>query len=113
MSKHKYVCFECKQAIKRDFRKNDDVRCSSCGVECTYLGVKIPIPPKSKPKLWENLKVQLEAEKIQRSKIREKSAIARKHKIEKEIKKLENLTENSGRRSLIKRLKNQLAAYNA
>ena len=113
MSKHKYVCFECKQAVKRDFRKNDDVRCPSCGTECTYLGVKIPIPPKSKSKLWEKLKAQLESEKIQRSQVKVKANIIRKHELEKEMIKLENLPENSGRRSLIKSLKGKLAAYNA
>ena len=78
MSRHKYVCFDCLHAIKRDPRENPYVVCPSCGNECTYIGVKIPIPPKSKPKEWEALRLQISNEEVERLGSVEITSVARK-----------------------------------
>ena len=101
------------QAIKRDPRDNPSVLCPSCGSECMYIGVKIPIPPKSKPKKWEELRRQLEAEEVSAVESYRASSVARKHELEKEIQKLEHLAPNNGRLSLIKKLRRELESFNA
>ena len=112
MSSHKYLCFDCLHAIKRDPWNKPKVICPLCGNECIHIGVRIPVPPKSKPKKWKALQLQLENEKADFIKSEEINNIARKHRLEKEIKKLEKLTPNKGRLSLIKSLKNQLNVLN-
>jgi hypothetical protein len=113
MSSHKFICFECKYAVKRDPREASKVLCPTCGTECTYLGVKIPIPPKSKPKLWNELQKQLIEEKNVLVEQKYARSVARRHELEKEIKKLECLEANKGRLSLIKQLRSELERINA
>ena len=85
MSKHKFVCFECRQSVKREIYPESDVLCSSCGKPCQWIGVKIPIPPKNKIKEWGLLKEQLEKEDSDRIHQKIKSLVRRKHELEKEI----------------------------
>ena len=113
MSTHKYACFNCLQAIQRDPRDEPKVLCPHCGGECEYLGVKIPIPPKSKPKLWAELKHQLIDANQKNSDKRILENVERLHGLEKEIRKLELLPENKGRCSLIKKLRKELERLNA
>ena len=113
MSRHKFICFDCQFSVKRDLNEGAVVKCPSCGNLCTYIGVKIPVPPKSKPKEWVKLRQQLSCEIAEVKNKNKKHAVAKKHDLEKEIVKLELLPINNGRLSLIKKLKKQLAQYNA
>ena len=113
MSSYKYVCFDCRNYYRRDPNSGKGVKCSGCGNECVCIGVKIPIPPKNKIKLWDSLRVQLNDALRERVDDKHKVNVAIKHALEKEIEKLEALPANSGRISLIKQLKGRLAALNA
>ena len=113
MSKHKFVCFDCRQAVKRELYPKSDVLCSLCGKPCEYLGVKIPVPPKSKTKEWDGLRSQLENAAKERSEKETVRLVRRKHELEREIQKLESKPENPGRKSLINSLKRELELINA
>ena len=72
------------------------------------IGYKIPIPPKTKGKDWENLQKQLiskKAEAENESKYQNAQLI---HSIENELRKLEALPVNKGREVLITKLKKRL-----
>jgi hypothetical protein len=77
------------------------------------IGYKIPVPPKNKPKEWEALKTQLENREKELVDSRKLTSTKKKHSLEKELEKLEALPENSGRKSLIKKLKQRLERVNA
>jgi hypothetical protein len=84
------------------------VVCPQCTQSCAYLGYKIPVPPKSKVKEWEKLRLQLveEARNYERTKF--KIGVYSRHRVEQEIEKLKCLPANSGRDGLIKQLEKQL-----
>lgn len=113
MSSYKYVCFDCRTSYRRDPNSKSDVVCSECGKDCYCVGVKIPIPPKNKVKLWVALREQLNQELRDRVDNRHKENVATMHALEKEINKLSMLPTSSGRASLIKQLKSRLKHLNA
>ncbi|MES2888293.1 MAG: hypothetical protein V4739_09815 [Pseudomonadota bacterium] len=109
MSNHHWVCFTCREAVRRP-GGSPDVRCPTCAVPCQSIGCKTPVPPKSKRQLWQ----ALEADRAQAQ--REGNASARLasvqqvHALEKELARIESLPDNPGRRALIKQLHKQLKA---
>ena len=113
MSNRKYLCFECQLAFRRDANSSKPVKCSQCAGYCVNIGYKIPVPPKNKPKEWEALKTQLANEEKELVDSRKFTNIKKKHSLEKELEKLEALPENSGRKSLIKKLNQRLERVNA
>jgi DNA-directed RNA polymerase subunit RPC12/RpoP len=110
MSNNNWVCFTCREAVRRP-GSADNVRCPKCAQACQNIGYKIPVPPKSKPKLWQALQ-QCRAEAMQNDAA---YSVRRMHDLEKEIinleqeiSRIEAMPENAGRRSLIKSLNKQL-----
>ncbi len=113
MSNRKHLCFNCLLAFRREANSTSAVKCSACGGDCINIGYKIPVPPKSKPKEWDDLRNQLTNEHLARTLANQRRKVQNIHSLEKEIGKLEALPENSGRASLIKKLKQRLDQVNA
>ncbi|PJK15358.1 hypothetical protein CO613_01300 [Lysobacteraceae bacterium NML07-0707] len=103
-----WVCFECRIAVRRDTQYRGQVPCPECGKHCVYLGYKIPVPPKSKPRLWQQLQVQLVQAKILDNRQAALDNIRLRHVLEREFAKIERLPENPGRRSLLQQLRSRL-----
>jgi len=72
------------------------------------IGYKIPIPPKTKKKEWENLEKQLVTEEAEADDEARLQNVHLIHSIEKELRKLQALPVNKGREVLIKQLKTRL-----
>src|SRR5437868_4898168 len=109
MSNCHWVCFACREAVRRP-GSSEDVRCPSCSSPCQNIGYKTPVPPKSKPKLWQALEasyVEARQSYAARSKL---ATVRRIHELEKEIARIQSLPANPGRRELIKSLSKQLEA---
>ena len=109
MSNYDWVCFDCRQSMRRpgyDF----DVRCSSCGEQAVCLGTKVEVPPKSKAARWKALHEQYLASGRWWAQYRYKATVRRTHDLEQEIARLSAMPENSGRQSRIKRLRTELAS---
>ncbi len=89
MSNTHYVCFHCHTAVRRlkshMAPAGHSVRCPHCGRHTLELSYKIPLPSKSKPKLWQALYQQLLAERWQRYQAAARCQTRRKHLLEKEI----------------------------
>ena len=113
MSNRKYICFKCRTSVRREANAEREVKCPSCGDSTVNIGYKIPIPPKSKIKEWQNLEEQLKSESLSATAAEKALKTRRMHGIEKELEKLEALPENEGRKALIKKLKQELARANA
>ena len=109
MSNYDWVCFDCRQSMRRPGYASD-VRCSSCGEQAVCLGMKVEIPPKSKVAKWKSLQEQYHASRRWWAQYRHKAAVRRTHDLEQKISRLSAMPEDPGRRSLLKRLRSELAS---
>ena len=108
-----WVCFNCRSAVRRNTAFRGQVPCSICGKECTYLGYKIPVPPKQKVREWSALREQLSRERLAREVQEHEMAVRRRHELEQEITRLEAMPANPGRMRAVQLLRRQLAGSNA
>ena len=113
MSNKKWVCFGCRVAVRRSQNDETPVLCSECGKPCTYLGYKIPVPPKNKIREWEQLQTQLNQKAQETAVARNKVSVRRKHDLEQEIARLEAMPVNEGRTKAVTLLRKKLEALNA
>ncbi|QBG34440.1 hypothetical protein [Litorilituus sediminis] len=108
MSNRNWVCFSCRITNRKSSRFAGKAICSECGGELNYLGYKIPVPPKSKPKEWKKLQEQLASEAREYERDIFKAKVRNRHDLEQELEKLKALPSNIGRQSLIKQLEKRL-----
>lgn len=112
MSQHKWVCFSCREVVRRSSNDNN-VRCSRCGKACECLGTRIPIPPKRQMKRWEALQQQVQmSEQINRANW-SRWNVVRIHELEKKIAQLERRKINPGTNSMLRKLRVELQAAKA
>ena len=112
MSNYAWVCFSCRASVRRH-GSSKRVLCSSCGQSCECIGYKIPVPPKSKPKMWEQLRLTYYQFKRERLLRQQKANVRRIHDLEQEIARLQAMPVNEGRGQAITHLKRQLAEARA
>ena len=108
-----WVCFDCQTAVRQNTAFDGDVPCPNCGGPCSYLGYKIPVPPKSKSREWAALRDQLARERMQKDLASDVSAVRARHALEQEISRLEALPINEGRTKAIRLLQRRLSESNA
>jgi hypothetical protein len=90
--------------------QSENVRCPTCAEPCVCLGYKVPIPPKSKPKEWEQLNQDFYKRKREYLLKKEQQHVRLVHNLEQEITRLETMPDNAGRKESIKHLRKQLEA---
>jgi hypothetical protein len=110
MSNASYICFDCRQAVRRSTPERDAVRCSSCGRRCQYLGRKIPVPPKTKVAAWRALRASMATIRVNWALRQERDALKRRHTVEKRIVELEAKPSNASRDHLLNKLRRELDA---
>ena len=108
-----WVCFDCRAAVRRSTAFAGPVPCPTCAKACSYLGYKIPVPPKDKPRAWSALRNQLARERIQRELAADVAAVRARHDLEQEIARLEAMPANAGRTRTIQLLRRRLSGSNA
>lgn len=108
-----WVCFDCRVAVRRSTAFAGEVPCPTCGKPCSYLGYKIPVPPKAKRREWSALHQQLARERSERHLAADEAAVRNKHDLEQEIARLEAMPANEGRAKAIQLLKRRLPGSNA
>lgn len=113
MSTSAWVCFECRISVRRETQFKGEVPCPECGSACTFLGYKIPVPPKSKIKTWAQLRNQLHREATTRVNDAVQARVQRQHQLEQEISKLQTMPSNPGRSAAIRRLQKKLGGAGA
>jgi hypothetical protein len=89
------------------------VRCPACAQPCERLGYKIPIPPKSRKKAWEELFTgfyNYRREELARAR---RLRVRRIHELEQQVARLEALPVVRGRTRTLSLLKRRLVAVRA
>jgi hypothetical protein len=108
MGNASWICFDCRDAVRRDTQYQGDVACPKCGEPMRYLGYKIPVPPKRDEKAWQLLHEQLNREHLECQQQSIEAAVRRRHELEQEIARLGALPPNPGREKAIRLLREQL-----
>lgn len=109
MSNASWVCFDCRHVVRRPSYPRSVVPCPTCRKACFCLGRKIPVPPKEKVGAWKSLRKDLQSMTIAWELQRDKEAVARRHELERRLRKLESLPTEPSRRRQIKKLREELA----
>ncbi len=108
-----WVCFNCRTAVRRNTAFAEEVPCPTCGKPCSYLGYKIPVPPKDKHREWDALHQQLARERSERDTAADKASVRNRHDLEQEIARLDGMPPSEGRGKLLRLLKRRLSGSNA
>ena len=108
-----WVCFDCRAAVRRNTQYLGEVPCPICGKLCSYLGYKIPVPPKSKRREWSALQQKLARERSERDLAANEAAVRSRHDLEQEIARLEAMPPNEGRAKAIRLLRHRLSGSNS
>ena len=108
LNNHTWVCFSCRTAARRQ-AGIENVRCNQCAQPCEWLGTKIPVPPKTNHKAWDQLRTAYYESRRQRLQCEQESKVRCIHELEQEIDRLEALPTNPGRTAAIRTLRKRLA----
>jgi hypothetical protein len=65
MGNASWVCFDCRESVRRPCGYQADVPCPKCAQNCRCIGTKIPVPRKRDAKAWRELRESLDAQAIQ------------------------------------------------
>ena len=110
-----WVCYSCRTNVRRSAYARDNLvtraKCPSCAATCEFIGDTEPIPPRSNPKAWLDLRAKIGNRKAQTDRIIEagKARIIDEYKTE--IRRLEALPANDGRTAAVKLLRKQLDRF--
>ena len=102
-----WVYYNCRIAVRRS-AYNAIVKCPSCAGHCEYAGDRFPIPPKFKPREWQQLRATILQVRIHAREQGERDFANVVQSLKSEILKLEALPQNEGRLLTIKLLEKRL-----
>lgn len=108
MGSSAWVCFDCREAVRRQTYYRGDPLCPRCGKSTDFLGYKVPVPKKSDEKTWDELRSQLLEERYARQQKQITDRVRRKHEIEKQLTELESRSDYPQRARLIRDLQCEL-----
>lgn len=108
MANSSWVCFECRLAVRRPTQHIGDVTCAECGVACSPLGYKTPVPALRDVGAWRNVLAAETEKKQQRATDAAAARVRSRHALEQEIRRLEAMPENAGRATAIGALRRRL-----
>jgi hypothetical protein len=103
-----WVCFDCRECVRRPTHWKAEVPCPKCARICRCIGTKIPVPPKRDVKAWRELRESLDAQAIGLAEIQHRREIRQRHSLEQEIRRLESRPKNEGRAKAVRLLKRRL-----
>lgn len=107
-SNYNWVCFECRYSKRQNKMRNDIPKCVFCKSELYNIGYKVTIPKNTDLKGWAKIKntsFERDIAYLERKIVED---VKWKHEIEREIIRIEKLSDNKENRRKIKELKNKL-----
>jgi hypothetical protein len=108
VSKTNWVCFDCREAVRRPGYTSAAVLCPVCGRQCRNIGDRLRLPSKRAIKGWEVLRASLQAQGIAAAERRQRYRVRSIHNIEREIARLVAMPANESRRKRISSLRKRL-----
>jgi len=105
-----WVCFDCREVLRRPTEYREAVPCPKCGQGARYLGTKIRIPSKGDDRAWQALRSSVREWRIAAVERMERMRVRRRHVLERQIAELETRPANEGRERTIRRLREELAS---
>src|SRR5215210_2095534 len=105
-----WLCFDCRESVRRPTHYKAEVPCPKCAQSCRCIGTKIPVPPKRDVRAWRELKASLDAQAIRFAESQYRRGIRRRHSLEQQVKRLEARPKNEGRIRAVRLLKRRLDA---
>src|SRR5688572_5962626 len=77
-----WVCFDCRESVRRPTHYKADVPCPKCAQICRCIGTKIPVPPKRDVPAWRELRESLDAQAIRLAESQHRRRIRQRHSVE-------------------------------
>ena len=108
MSNTTWVCFECREAVRRPGSTHTAVLCPKCGQPCRNVGHRIRLPSKRAAKAWETLRASWQEQSIAEAECLHRYRVRQIHRIEQEIARLQTMPANEGRQKRIGLLRKRL-----
>ena len=105
-----WVCFDCREAVRRPTHYPEAVPCPQCGRASRCLGTKIRIPTKADDRAWQALRSSIREQRLAAVERMERMRVRRRHRLERQIAELEARPANEGRERAIQRLREELAS---
>jgi hypothetical protein len=105
-----WVCFDCKEAMRRPAQHAEAVPCPQCGRDALCLGTKIRIPTVSDEKSWEILRTSVSERRIAAQERADRLRVRLRHHLEKQITEIEARPANEGRAATLQLLRKQLSS---
>lgn len=103
-----WICFDCRESVRRPTYYGSDVPCPKCGNTMDYLGYKIPVPRKQDGAAWRLLRQQLEREHQEQRVLSAERDVRHRHELEQQLRRLESRPESSARAKAIRQLRRKL-----
>jgi hypothetical protein len=102
-----WVCFDCRTAVRHHPRAVT-VKCPLCAQPCENLGDNIPIPARTKVKLWHNLREKHYRWKRECNLYREKEKVRSIHSLEKKMDEIRNCLDSKVKEQTLERYREAL-----
>jgi hypothetical protein len=104
-----WVCFDCREAVRRPTHYPGAVSCPRCGLASRCVGTKIRIPGKRDDRRWNALRSYLSLQRRVALENREHIRVRRRHGLERRIAEIESRPVKEGRLRTLHELKERLA----
>ncbi len=105
-----WVCFDCRESVRRPTEHARAVPCPQCGRDCRCLGTKIRIPSKGDVRAWQDLRDGTLAARLANAERLGRMKARRRHQLERRIADLEAHPINERRTRMLHRLREELAS---
>jgi hypothetical protein len=110
VGKATWVCFDCREVMRRPTHYQEAVPCPRCGRASLYLGTKIRIPTKGDDRAWQVLRSSTCEQRLAAAERMELVRVRLRHRLERQIAELEGRPENEGRDRAIQQLRKELGS---
>ena len=105
-----WVCFDCRESLRRPYYALKEIHCPTCGQPMPYVGDRIRIPSKTQRKAWRELREWIYASPLPITKLKGTLRAWRIKRLEQQLAALERAPTNASRARTIKAWRKELAA---
>ena len=110
MNNENWVCFDCREVVRRDGNHPTEVPCPSCGQACLWIGDRIRIPAKGNLRGWRKLRESIYEQRLKVLDKRQILKVRRQHELEQQILDVESRPPSPDRTMWIETLRKDLGS---